>query len=137
MENVHKGLHGKGFAAMWACIGDKPLQLVSTKDIGIFGARAILESSDPIFRNRAISLAGDELNYVQADKIFRGIYGRSMPKAPAVVGTLVQWSTPELKSMFTWFKNAGFKADIQECQRIHPGMLTFEAWLKETDVFKR
>ena len=137
MENCHTGLHGKGFAAMWSCMGDKPLQVVSTRDIGIFAARAILESNNSIFKNKAISLAGDELTYAQADKIFKSVYQKSMPKAPALVGTLVQWQTPELKSMFDWFKTVGFKADMAECRSIHPGMLNFEAWLRDADFFKR
>ena len=118
-------------------MGDKPLQLISTKDIGIFAARAILESSSPIFHNRAISLAGDELTYSQAADLFKDEHHKAMPKAPAVVGTLVQWQTPELKSMFKWFKEVGFKANISECRRIHPEILDFRAWLKETDNYKR
>ena len=118
-------------------MGNKPLQVISTKDIGIFAAKAILESSSPTFKNKAISLAGDELTYVQAAAIFKEAHGKTMPKSPALIGTLVQWNTPELKSMFDWFKNVGFKADIEECQRIHPAMLNFRAWLKETDNYKR
>ncbi|MCJ1330230.1 hypothetical protein MMC10_006913 [Thelotrema lepadinum] len=137
MENCHSGLHGQGFAAMWSCMGDKPLQVVSTKDIGIFATKAILESSSPVFKNRAISLAGDELTYSQAASMFKEDRGKTMPKAPALVGTLVQWNTPELKSMFDWFKTVGFKANIEECRRIHPAMLDFRAWLKETDNYKR
>ena len=137
MENCASDLHGKGFAAMWSCMEEKPLQLVSTKDIGIFAARAILESTSPTFKNRAISLAGDELTYAQAAKIFKDTKGKTMPKAPALVGTLVQWQTPELKSMFGWFKNVGFRADIEECRKINPKMLKFQSWLKETDNYRR
>ena len=134
MENCGSDLHGQGFSTMWNCMG-RALQFISTIDVGIFGARALLEADSPDFRNKAISLAGDELTFAEAAKMFKGIRGRSMPKSPAVIGTLVKWTQPEVKSMFLWFDNVGFKADIVECKRIHPGLLDFASWLKQTDRY--
>ena len=124
MENLGDNLHGKGFAAMWSCMGPlKPLQLISTADIGHFASRALLEPANPDFHNSAIFRKA------------RGAGKRGLPKAPAVVGTLVKWNTPEIKAMFRWFEEEGFKADIGECRRVWPGLKGFEEWCVETGVF--
>jgi len=46
MDNLTPNFMGKVFASMWASIGEKPLQLVSVKDIGHFGAVALLEPGE-------------------------------------------------------------------------------------------
>jgi uncharacterized protein YbjT (DUF2867 family) len=69
MENVTPDFTGKVFASMWSCLGNKPLQLVSTKDIGIVAAKVLAHPEE--FSSRAISLAGDELTRLRqtdADK---------------------------------------------------------------------
>ena len=135
MDNVTPDLHGKGFTAMWHCMGNKPLQLISAHDIGVFAQQAIENSESPQFRNQALSIAGDELTQVQADGVFRKVFGKPMPKTLAVVGTVVKWTTPEVGAMFKWFEQVGFKADLAECERENPGMLDFEQWLREESGF--
>ena len=130
-------MQGRGFAAMWHNLGDKPLQFIATKDIGIVAAKAISEPDSSIFRNRSISLAGDELTQDQACKAFQRVYGSCMPMIFPFVGGLVQWKIPEVKAMFSWFKEVGFAADVEECRRIHPGILDFETWLREESGFKK
>lgn len=136
MDNVTPDLHGKGYAAMWHCMGPhKPLQLISTRDIGVFAARAIASPDSPSFKNTALTLAGDELTQVQADGVFRKVWGKPMPKTLAVVGTVVKWTTPELGAMFKWLAQVGYGADVNACRAEHPGMLDFEQWLREESGF--
>lgn len=136
MDNVTPDLHGKGFAAMWHCVGpSKPLQLISAHDIGVFAAQAIQSPLCPPYHNAALSIAGDELTQVQADGVFRKVFGRPMPKTLAVVGTLVKWTTPEVGAMFKWLERVGFGADVGECRGLNPGMLDFEGWLRERSGF--
>jgi len=40
MDNLVPGFMGKIFSSMWGGVGDKPLQLISVHDIGVFGAKA-------------------------------------------------------------------------------------------------
>ena len=40
MDNMAPGFQGKAFASMWSGLGNKPLQLIATRDIGLFAARA-------------------------------------------------------------------------------------------------
>lgn len=138
MDNVTPDLHGKGFAAMWHCMGSsRPLQLICARDIGRVAAQAITaDPEDAQFHNRAISLAGDELTQVQADGVFRKVFsGKPMPKTLAVVGTVVKWTTPEVGSMFKWFEQVGFGADVQACRKEFEGLLDFEQWLREESGF--
>jgi len=67
MDNLTPDFMGKGFASVWKGIGEKPLQLISVHDIGVFAARAF---ADPqAYNGRAISLAGDSLNFDQGKKV--------------------------------------------------------------------
>ena len=52
-----------------------------------------------------------------------------------MVGTVVKWATPEVGSMFRWLEEVGFKADVEECRRLVPGLLDFEGWLREVSAF--
>lgn len=130
-------MHGRGFAAMWHNIGDKPLQFIAAKDIGIVTAKAIAEPESPIFQNKSISLAGDELTQDEGCKAFQKVYGTRMPMIFPFVGGIVQWKIPEVKSMFSWFKEVGYGANVEEYRKIHPGLLNFESWLREESQFKK
>ncbi|MCJ1394838.1 hypothetical protein MMC18_007718 [Xylographa bjoerkii] len=133
-ENQTADIHGKGFARMWQQVGPKKLQLVSTKDIGWFGARAFLNPDAN--RNRAWTLAGDELTQEEADVIFKEVTGTSMGIAPCVVGKVLKFAMNDtLGAMFQWFKDVGYGADVKECRQIHPEMQDYRAWLLETSAF--
>ena len=136
MDNYTPDFHGRGFAAMWHGIGKKPLQLVATKDIGIFAAKAIQAPEDPRFHNTVISIAGDELTQDEACKVFQKVFGTKMPMIFPFVGNIVQWKVPEVKAMFEWFKEVGFAADVDECKKLNVDMLDFETWLKQESGFK-
>lgn len=73
MDNLMPNFSGKGFAAIWSQIGERPLQLVSARDIGHSGAMALLQPE--ACAGRAIGLAGDELNFEKAKKVFRETMG--------------------------------------------------------------
>lgn len=138
-DNLTPDFIGKGFASMWNNMGSVPLQLVGTRDIGIFAALAFsnLESSPQTYRNAAISLAGDELTQPEASKIFEKVYGKKMPITFGFVGNLIQYMMKELGTMFKWFVDVGYKADLAENKRLNPSMQNFETWLREESKFKQ
>lgn len=137
MENLTPDFPGRVFAAMWSNMGDKKLQLVATKDIGIFAAQAFAASDTDEYRNKAISLAGDELTQAEANEVFWKALGRPMPKAYGFMGWFVQWMVPELGLMFKWFVDVGYGADVTQCRQLNKTMLNFEAWLRQESGFKR
>ncbi|OCL09862.1 putative NmrA-like family domain-containing protein 1 [Glonium stellatum] len=106
-ENLSLDRHGLGFARLWEQIGDKKLQLVSTKDIGWFAAQAFFHPDK--FQNAALSLAGDELTQREGAVIFNEIVGKEMPMAPCLVGSALKFFMKEaLGTMFQWFKDEGY-----------------------------
>ena len=125
------------FAAMWDTLGTKKLQLISTKDIGVFAAQAIIQAKEPDYKNTAISLAGDELTQAEANEVCWKVLGRPMIKTYGVLGTALKWAIPEVGLMFNWFAKQGYGADIQKDRSLHSGLLDFEAWLRSESGFKR
>jgi uncharacterized protein YbjT (DUF2867 family) len=129
MENLTTDRHGQGYARMWEQLGSKPLQIVSTTDIGFFAAQSFLHPEK--MHKAAPSLVGDELTQPQADVIFREVVGKSMPLAPCLVGSAVKFILKDtVGDMFLWFAEDGFKGDVQECRRAYPQMQNFRAWLQ-------
>lgn len=138
MENMTPGFFCKMFAAMWLGMGEeKKLQLVSTRDIGIFAAKAFAESDGEEFRNQAISLAGDNLTQAEGNEVFWKVYGRPMPRTYVFWGTMLQTMIKEVGTMFQWFNDEGYGADIQQCRKINPKMLDLETWLREESGHSR
>lgn len=133
-ENITRDIHGKGFARMWQQMGTKKLQLVSTKDIGWFAANAFRHPDE--YRNQALTLAGDELEYEAADAVFKEVTGSPMEMTPCVIGSAVKFFKKDtVGDMFRWFEEFGYGADVGECRKVHPKMLDYRAWLTERSTF--
>lgn len=135
MDNLNPNFMGKAFAAMWEGIGDKPLQIVAVRDIGVFAAKAF---EDPeTYNGRAISLAGDELTFAQAEKVFKETLGYDLPKTWGFVGAGIKLMVKEMGDMFAWFKDEGYGADIQALRREEPTLQDFGTWLKESSPYEK
>lgn len=134
MDNLEPGFFGKVFASMWAGLGNKPLQLISVRDIGLFGARAF---TDPSFKNRAIGMAGDELTLAQGKKVFKDTMGFDMPETYGFVGAVIKWMMTEIGTMFRWFEDEGYAVDIQALRKEEPRLQDLSKWLKESSKFPK
>ncbi|KAH7386447.1 putative NmrA-like family domain-containing protein 1 [Cadophora sp. MPI-SDFR-AT-0126] len=134
-DNLTPDFLGKGFASMWASIGSKTLQLISTRDVGLFAAKAFIQPE--MFRGRAVSIAGDELNFEQAKKVFRETMGWDMPETYGVVGWAIKRGVKEMGMMFDWFREVGCKADVKECRKLVPEVQDFAGWLRESSGFEK
>lgn len=137
MENLTPNFGGRMFATMWNSMGTKKLQIISTKDIGVFAAQAISSPETDDYKNTAISLAGDELTQAEANEVFWKVLGRPMPLSYGFLGTLLQKAVPELGIMFNWFVNQGYGADLAQVRVLNSDLLDFEAWLRTKSGFKR
>ncbi|TVY58151.1 NmrA-like family domain-containing protein 1 [Lachnellula cervina] len=135
MDNLTPNFMGKGFTSMWAGLGDKPLQLISSRDIGLFAARAFMDPES--YQGRAISLAGDELNISQARKVFKDALGDDLPETYGFVGSGIKKFVKEMGVMFSWFQSDGFGADIPALRKEEPQLQDFGQWLKETSGFRK
>ncbi|KAK8094325.1 hypothetical protein PG997_001010 [Apiospora hydei] len=143
MDNLNPGsLFGPVFASMWSTMpAEKPLQLVSVRDIGLFGAKALLagaDGDDGKWSNKAIGLAGQELRFEEAREIFRRVSAgqKEMPQAPWIIGKGVRWVIGEVGTMFRFFEEEGYGVDIDALRMQEPELQDLETWLKESSKFE-
>lgn len=139
MEGLTPNFMGKVFATFLK-IGlrpSKPLQFVATSDIGFFGAQAFLQPENPEYKNKAISLAGDELTFGQLSKVFRERMGYEIPTTFEFLARFIKWMVSELGIMFQWFDEKGYTVDIPKLRRMHPGLKDFGTWLETESGFPK
>lgn len=137
MENWAPGFFGKMFGAMWtsALPADKKLQLISTADIGHFAAQAFLKPDQ--YKNRAVSLAGDDLTFAEASKIFQDKTGSPAPATYSFLGSGMLWGIKEMGTMFSWFREEGYGVDIPALKKEHPGLLNLGDWIEKKSAFAK
>jgi uncharacterized protein YbjT (DUF2867 family) len=126
MENLANNFQGKLVSTTWwVALGpDTKLQMVSLQDIGFFAAQAFINPTAPEYKNRGIGLAGDELSYNEADKLFREKAGYPIPTTFSIFGYLFLWAVKEIGLMFTFFKEQGYAADIPALKKMNPNLIT-------------
>jgi uncharacterized protein YbjT (DUF2867 family) len=122
-----RGVRSIALSILAGALGpDKPLQLIAVRDIGIF-ARLALEQPDD-FLGTAIEIAGDQRTVGQIAAALRRATGARVPYL-RLPRALLRLLGPEA-TMFDWFGEAGYQADIPALRRLHPGLLTLDAWLR-------
>lgn len=109
-------------------VPDKPLQMISVKDIGAFAALAFKKPSE--FVNREIDLAGDELTGPQAAGILSRVLEKNITYQQTPIEQIRAFSE-DYAVMVEWFNVKGYEADISALRKIRPALLTFEEWAKE------
>lgn len=135
LENFTPDFYGKVFTTSWkVTVKGKPLQLISTRDIGFFGAKAFLFPEE--HKGKALSLAGDELTFKQMAEIFKSETGKNVPMTFEFVSRILMSMMKDLGYMFQWFYDVGYAANISELRKIHPGLKDFKTWLQEDSGFK-
>ena len=135
MDNLTPDFAGKGFAAMWNQVGSKPIQLVAASDIGVFAAKSLL--SPQLYSGKAIGIAGDELNFKQAEEVFKKEMGVDMPTTFCAVGSVLKIAMKDIGSMFKWFEKDGYGVDIGKVRKEYPELMDFGTWLRKTSGFKK
>jgi uncharacterized protein YbjT (DUF2867 family) len=116
---------------------DKPYQTIATDDIGAFVALAFERSAE--FIGKELEIAGSELTNPEAAKIFSRVLGKPVKfqKLPLPLVRIVLGR--EFYTMFRWFNEAGYKADIPGLRRAYPEVRlhTLEEWLRNEGWHKR
>ncbi|KAJ4288760.1 hypothetical protein N0V88_007295 [Collariella sp. IMI 366227] len=136
MDNLEPGFVSKVFvAALKNYLGEKKkkLQWVAVADIGVFAEKAF---GDPEkWKGNAVGLAGDELTMEGVDEAFMKVTGEPAPKAYWLFGSALTKMMKEMRVMLEWFAQEGYKVDIEEVRRQHPGLLNMEEWLAKKSKF--
>ena len=137
MENLNPGFVGKVTASMWkyAIPAATPLQFIALADVGYFVRQAFLKPDE--YSNRVLVLAGDELTYAQATKVFREKTGKELPRTFVVIAWAILKGVKPIKLMFKWFVDVGTSVDIPGLRKIHPELMTFGDWLEKKSGFVR
>ncbi|KAI0138933.1 NAD(P)-binding protein [Hypoxylon sp. NC0597] len=135
-ENLTPSFFGKVFATSWKINlkKDQKLQLIATSDIGFFAAEAFMKPEE--YKNKKISLAGDELTFDEFAAIFKEKTGEDLPTTYHFIASIINWMVKELGYMFRWFRNVGYAADIPSLKKIHPELKDFRTWLDTESQFK-
>jgi nucleoside-diphosphate-sugar epimerase len=135
-DNMVPGFMFKGFVTSWKIgLKGKPLQCIAVSDIGYFGSLAFLKPDE--FKGKCISLAGDELTFDQLAKTFKAKTGKDIPMTYEFICHLLMWFVKDFGAMFRWFHEHGYKANIGELKKIHPGLKDFGAWLETDSQFMK
>jgi len=136
MENMNPGVLCSVFMSMWAVAlrPEKKLQFVSTRDIGIWAARALQDPAK--YEDKAIGLAGDEVTLSEAKDVFQRVVGKKPPQAWGIVGRLMLWLLTEVGMMFEFFDKEGYGVNIAALRKEQTDLLDLETWLRTESHWK-
>ena len=107
---------------------EKERQLIAVEDIAVFVALALAHRDQ--YLGKTIELAGDALTESQIADTFAKVIGRPV-KLTLPTGAGGRRSEEEMKAMFTFFNGEAYDADIPALRKLHPGLLTLEAYLRK------
>lgn len=112
----------------------KTFQLIAIQDIGKFVAIAFDNPGKYI--GAELEIAGDDLTL---DKIFEKIEKvKNIKLSPVKIPGFVKFILPKMmRQMFTFYAEDGWQADIKTLKKDNPELLSFEDWLKATDVYEK
>ncbi|MEX0744537.1 MAG: NmrA/HSCARG family protein [Phycisphaeraceae bacterium] len=107
---------------------DTRLQQIAVDDIGAFAAMAFAERET--WLGRELDIAGDEPTMQQTAATFSSVIGRPVEYVQAPWDAFEQQMGPEYATMYRWFEDVGYSADIPALRREHPDLQTFEQYLR-------
>ena len=107
---------------------EKERQLLAVEDIAVFVALALANREQ--YLGKTIELAGDALTESQIAEAFAKVIGRPV-KLTVPSGGNGRRTDEEMAAMFNFFNGEAYDADIPALRELHPGLLTFEQWLRK------
>ena len=106
-----------------------PQQYIAVKDIGVFAAMAFEHPGG--WLGRELDIAGDELTMTELAAIFTRVTGKTVTYEQVPWSELEPGWGAELTTMFRWFNDVGYSADIAALRAEHPGLKTVEQFLRD------
>ncbi|MFE1956293.1 NmrA/HSCARG family protein [Streptomyces sp. NPDC059524] len=115
---------------------DTRVQYIAVEDIGWFAAEAFDRPGE--YLGRKLEIAGDELTAAEVAEAFAARTGtparfQELPLDMVASNPYIP-NAPEIALMFEWFQDHGYQADIPALRAAHPGLKSFEAFLKDLDL---
>src|SRR5205823_2889864 len=103
------------------------LQMIAVDDIG--GMVAIAFEHPGKWQGRAFEIAGDELSMTGLVQALSRAVGREVEYRQAPWGDFEAQSGPDIGSMYRWFQDVGYSADIPAVRQDYPRLTSFDRWL--------
>ncbi|MGW8764011.1 NmrA/HSCARG family protein [Streptomyces sp. NPDC055815] len=124
------GLREGTFA--WPMPADRPLALISSRDIGAFAALALGRREE--FTSRRIDIASDERTPGEMTGILAAAMGRPVSYQEVPLAYVRTRST-DLAAMFSYFTTTGLDVDVAGLRRAFPevGWHGFDDWARTQD----
>ncbi|BAU06328.1 NmrA/HSCARG family protein [Fischerella sp. NIES-3754] len=111
---------------------DKPIHLVTTKDMGRVAAYVIKNPSEYI--GQEIELAGDVLTPKQMAAEFSKVQGMTVVHKEVAPWIFLLLLRKDLFNLIQWYRHQGYQADVERLRAEFPGLLTtFGEFLEETN----
>jgi uncharacterized protein YbjT (DUF2867 family) len=107
---------------------DKPFQMLDANDIGVFAAMAFEDPDRWI--GREVDLAGDEMTMPEIADTFSRVIGRQVDYFQSPWDQFEEQMGEENTVMYRWFNDYGYEADIAALREEHPGLVSFEQYLR-------
>jgi len=103
------------------------LQMVAVDDIGGMVAAAFEHPGK--WQDRAFEIAGDELSMTELVQALSRAVGRDVEYRQAPWGDFEAQSGPDVATMYRWFQDVGYSADISAVRQEYPRLTSFDRWL--------
>ncbi len=108
---------------------DRFLQMLAVEDLGEFVRMAFDRPDEYI--GKSMDLAGDEMTMPQVAAAFSRLIGKPVHYAYQPIEE-VRRINAEAGKMFEWLNDQGYHVDIAALISLHPGLLSFESWLRKS-----
>ncbi|MDP4501515.1 NmrA/HSCARG family protein [Nonomuraea sp. G32] len=95
------------------------MQMIAPEDIAYFAAEAFDHPADYV--GRRLELAGDAPTGDEIAEMYERVTGVATRFAPQPAGG---------ERMYEWFQESGYQADLEALRKEHPGLTTFESFLR-------
>ncbi|GAA2248278.1 MULTISPECIES: NmrA/HSCARG family protein [Kitasatospora] len=109
---------------------DRPLALISARDIGVFAAEVLARPEE--FAGRRVDIASDRLTCPGIAEVLSGVCGRPIGFETKPLAEIEAYSA-DLAAMFRYFTEVGLDVDVEGLRRDHPevGWQRFADWAAE------
>lgn len=113
--------------------GGKPYPMVALDDIGWFATHLLANAQT--FGGRTLPIMSQSLTFDELAETFSRVTG--IPAEHLDIPIDAQWPAAmpiahDLHNMHRYVQEFGWQRDYEALRRIHPGLKSFEAWLKHT-----
>jgi uncharacterized protein YbjT (DUF2867 family) len=108
---------------------DKHLQMLAVEDLGEFVRMAFARPDE--FIGKTMDLAGDELTMSQVAASFSRLLGKAVRYTYQPIED-VRRVDEDAAKMYEWLNERGYQVDIAALIDLHPGLMSFETWLRKT-----